>query len=244
MKIKYLFLLFVLFLGFSFTNVSASSINYNLQIDKDMFFHENIVYNVDSKDIKRDGTYHFLTYIVDKPVYFDLDESVRYKKSRSTTSTGYKVTLRHDYSYMFLSKTRIINECFTNKTIRTSYNYVSVTLSDFYCAHRADNIKVVINTSLDVLASNATTHNGNSYVWDNISNNFSLRFKVQIPPIEEDPMDHIHDDEDSGESGQSTTTQKKHANKVVILSLIAGFVIFLLCGFVLLKRKKDQLDNF
>ena len=56
MKIKYLFLLFVLFLGFSFTNVSASSINYNLQIDKDMFFHENIVYNVDSKDIKRDGS--------------------------------------------------------------------------------------------------------------------------------------------------------------------------------------------
>ena len=244
MKIKYLFLIFAFFLFFSFSDVHATNINYNLQIDKDMYFHEKIVYDVDSKDIKRDGTYHFLTYIVDKPVYFDLNEEIKYKKSKTTTSTGYRVTLQHDYLYMFLSKSRIINECFTNKNINNTSRYVSVSFSDFYCAHRADNIKVVINTSLDVITSNASSHNGNTYIWNNVSNNFSLNFKVQMPPLEEDPMDHIHDDEKDDDVDDNTTTQKKHANKVVILSLIAGFVIFLLCGFVLLKRKKDQLDNF
>ena len=246
MKTKYLFLISILFLCSSFSDVHASSINYNLQIDSNMNFHEKIIYNIDSKDIKRDGSYHFLTNVLDNPIYFDLKEELRYKKSKSSASNGYVVTLQYDYPYMFLSKSRILNECFTNKQINNNASYISLNASDFYCSHRADNIKVVINTPLTVSSSNANTHNGNSYIWNNITDQFSLNFKVQIPPIEEEPM-HSLDDEESNidnNTDNESNNKKQHISVVVILSMIGVIFVLLLFGFVMLKKKKEQLDDF
>lgn len=243
MKTKYLFLMLMLFLCFSFINVHASSINYNLQIDSNMNFHENIIYNIDSKDIKRDNNYHFLTSVLDDPIYFDLNEEILYKKSKTSTANGYTVTLQHNYSYMFFTKSRILNECFTDKNFNTSAKYVSVNVSDFYCSHRADTIKVVINTPLTVISSNANSHTGNSYIWNNISDNFSLNFKVQMPTIEEDPMDQKDDDSEPDTENNKEENEKNSISSIVVISIISIVFIGLLITFVVLKKKKDQLDK-
>ncbi len=247
MKIKQLFFIFGLFLSFGLTNVYASSINYNLQIDRDMNFHERIIYNIDSKDIKRDGNYHFLTAILDKPVYFDLQEDIRYRKSKSTTSSGYAVTLQNDYPYMFLSKSRILNECFTKKQINNTPSYISLSASEFYCSHRADQIKVIINTPLNVLSSNASSNNGNTYIWDNVSDSFSLSFKVQTPTVEDDPMDHSNVDVEEEDTANDTNNQikeKRNTSFIIISLVIAILFISLLFGVIVLKKKKDSLDKF
>ena len=164
MKYKYLFLLICTLILFSFSNVNASSINYNLKIDKNLHLYETIIYNVDKKDIKKGSDYNFLTSIVNDPIYFDLKEEIKYKKNKQKTSNGYLVTLKHDYSYLFLTKSRIVNECFVKKNIRNNIKYLSLTASDFYCSHRADNIRVTINTDLNVLNTNSTSSEGNNYI--------------------------------------------------------------------------------
>lgn len=244
MKIKYLFFIFGLFLSFGFTDIYASSINYNLQIDRNMTFHEKIIYNIDSKDIKRDGNYHFLTSILDKPIYFDLQEDIRYKKSKSTTSNGYTVVLQNDYPYMFLSKSRILGECFTKKQINNTARYISLSASEFYCSHRADQIKVVISTPLNVMTSNASSHNGNTYIWDNISERFSIRFRVQTPAVEDNPLDNIEEEEETTDD-VNKQTQKKNGTSFIIISLVIAILfVSLLFVVIVLKKRKEALDKF
>ena len=247
MKLRYLLLIVSILLCFSTFNVSASSINYNLRIDKSLHFYETITYNVERKDVKNGGDYHFLTSIVNDPIYFDLKEEVRYKKSRTTTNNGYLITLKHDYSYLFLSKSRIINECFANKNYNNNGSSISFEASDFYCSHRADSIKVSINTDLDVLYSNAKSSNNNTYIWNNMSSNSSIKFRVKRPGIETEPMDDIEESEQT-EQAEASRDSKEPNKKIIssnVLAVIFSLVlVFVIIGFVVLKRKKDELDRF
>lgn len=243
MRLKNLFIVVSMLLCISVFNVNASSINYNLRIDKNLHFYETITYSIDQSNIKKDGNYHFLTSVVYDPIYFDLNEEVRYKKSKVTTNNGYLITLKHDYSYLFLSKSRIINECFANKNYKNNNTELSFEASDFYCSHRADNIKVSINTDLDVLYSNTSSNNNNTYIWNNISNNFSIKFRVKRPNIESEPMDDVDDNEQTEEPSNNEETNKNGISSYILISIFILLLIFVLIGFIILKRKKKELDT-
>lgn len=244
MRLRYLFLIVFIHLCFSTFNVNASSINYNLRIDKSLHFYETITYNVEKKDVKNDGNYYFLTSIVKDPIYFDLKEEVRYKKSKVTSNNGYIVSLKHDYSYLFLSKSRIINECFVNKNYNNSGSSITFEASDFYCSHRADSIKVTINTDLDVLNSNANSSNNNTYIWNNMSNNSSIKFKVKRPDIETEPMDDVLESEQTEESSNNEEPSKKSISSNVLIVIFFLVFVIVVIGFMILKRKKEELDRF
>ena len=249
MKYKYLFLIGFVLILFSFDNVNASSINYNLRIDKNLHLYETITYNVDKKDIKNDGYYHFLTSIVNDPVYFDLKKELKYKKTKKKINNGYLVTLKHDYSYLFLSKSRIINECFVQKDLNNNNSYLSFTASDFYCAHRADTINVTINTDLQVLNTNSTNNTDNNYTWNNINKDFNIRFQVGIPTIENEPMDDVNSKTTDNASNDKSSTEKesekenKHITKYVIIGIIGIISISAIAITIFLKSKKSSLNK-
>lgn len=244
MKFRYLFIIVSILLCFITFNANASSINYNLRIDKSLHFYETITYSIEQNDIERDGNYNFLTSIVDDPIYFDLKEEIRYKKSKVSANNGYLVTLKHDYSYLFLQNSRIINECFANKNYKNNNRELSFEASDFYCSHRADNIKVNINTDLDVVYSNANSSNNNTYIWNNMSSNSSIKFRVKRPNIETEPMDDLVDNEQTEEPNNNEETNKKSISSNVLLAIFALVFVIVVIGFMILKRKKDKLDRF
>ena len=252
MKIRYLFLIIFILLCSIYTNVNASSINYNLRIDNSLQFYETITYNVDEKDVKKDGNYSFLTSIVNDPIYFDLNEEIKYDKNKKNITNGYLVTLKNDYSYLFLSKSRIINECFVNKKFDNTNNYISFVASDFYCSHRADNIKVSINTDLTVLSSNANSSENNTYIWDNITDNFTVNFRIKVPNIESEPMDDINnnengndasDVEDGDSQNKETEREKHHINKYVALGIVGLVLITGLGAVIVLKSRSNSLNK-
>lgn len=245
MRLKDLFLICSIVLCLSFTNANASSIDYNLTIDENMQFHEKITYNVEQKDITTDGSYNFLSSIVNDPVYFDLKKEVEYKKTKINTANGYMITLQHEYSYLFLSKSRILNECFTDNQIDNTNEYISLDASDFYCSHRADNIKITINTDkkMKVIDSNATTTSNNMYIWSNITNDFSLSFKVQFPTVNSTPMDNVEEDTNNDNKDEDNQTEKSNNSSTVYTIIIASTAVFLLIGALILKRKNDKLNS-
>ncbi len=248
MKLKFInFVVFVICI-FSFVNVNASSIDYNVRIDKDLHFYETINYSIDKKDVKNDGNYNFLTSIVNDPVYFDLKEDNVYKKSKTNTTNGYLVTLKYDYSHLFLTKSRILNECFVDKDFDSNAKYISFSASDFYCSHRADSIKVSITTDLDVSSSNASSSEGNVYTWDNVSKDFNMSFRAKVPSIETEPMDDIQTENQQSNSSDNqnnvnTNKEKKHINKNVVFAIIGVLIITSFGVIIILKSKNNNLNK-
>ena len=247
MKFKYfIFTIFVILLV-NCTNVKASSIDYNLRIDKDLHFYETITYNVDKKDVKKDGNYHFLTSIVNDPIYFDLKETNQYTKTKKNTTSGYLVTLKYDYPHLFLSNSRIVNECFADKDFDSNNSYVSFNATDFYCSHRADNISVTITTDLQV-SSNANSIEGNNYIWNNINNDFAMNARVAIPAVYNEPMDDINTDDNSINNNSSSSdteedNQKHHINKYVFLGIVGALLIIGFGVTIVLKTKNNDLNK-
>ena len=85
MKLKYLFLIVFASFFLGFASVDASTINYNVRIDNSLHLYENITYNIDNKDVKNDGFFHYLTSVVNDPIYFDTNKSVKYTKIKRKT---------------------------------------------------------------------------------------------------------------------------------------------------------------
>ena len=144
-------------------------------------------------------------------------------------------------------KSRIVNECFANNKVNANGSYISFTASDFYCSHRADSINVSITTDLYVLNSNAKSVNGNNYTWNNVSNNFSINFAVQLPRSEENPMDddneQSNDGNNSSSSDENVKKEKKHINKYVVLGVIGVLVFGVITVFIILKTRNNELNK-
>ena len=261
MKFRYLFLIFAMFFVFG-ASVNASKIDYNLRIDNNLHFYETITYDIDKKDVKNGNNYDFLTSVVNDTIYFDLKEEVPYKKTKKTTSNGYIVKLRNDYSSIFLPKSRILKECFTKFDFDTEVNKIDFSASEFYCSHRADNIQVLIVTDLEVTHHNASVVNGNTYTWKNINKEFAMEFTAKVPSgVDEfEPLDenHAEHDDNSNNSNNGSndpnknnnekskqTTEKESSFNWIIVPIIVGsiFLIVIVLFFVLQakKRKANEL---
>lgn len=249
MKIKYLvFTIFALFI--CILNVNASSINYNLEIDKDLVFHENIKYTMTRKEINVSG-YDFLKSVVNDSVYFNEDNKVKYDKSIENTNNGYIVTLKHTFPGSFLDESRILKECFT----KIDYDYESSSISfegyaPFYCSYRADKININIITDLEVESNNADSTSGNVYTWNKIGEDFELSFSFKIPESDKDPMDSMTDDnsDNKTESKQESQTNKNETSKRTISPIIfivfgVLFVLGIIISLIVLKIKSEKMNS-
>ena len=255
MKLKYLILIITCcFIGT--ISVNASSITYNLNIDKNLEFKEDVVYKVKNSELDNSGNYDFLTSVVNDKIYFDNNKSVKYKKTKSYSNGVYTVHLKNDYSYLFLSGSRILNECFSSFDFDIDdedYLYFNSS-SPFYCTKRADTITVNVTTDLKVSSHNANTFSGKTYTWNKIDDSFTLRMNIVKAKNESssEPLDEIITDEnDSVESdtnydendGNSESTEKEDIKKsispIIILIILGGFFIGLIIIIVLKTKSKN-----
>jgi len=196
------------------TKVNASSITYNLNINKDMKLSETIYYSVEKEKVnaKYDS---FLKSIVLDNVYFDTNKSVKYQKTREKNNIGYSVILRHQHSSIFLNNERIIKECFNKISYNSDPGSLTFKNSEgFNCSHRADKITINITTPLNVISNNADIVKSNTYTWNNINNNFVLDFKVAKEKIEKDPMDKPESSENNNNNkNNSSNTEESKAKE-------------------------------
>ncbi len=254
MKLRYYILILTLLL-FGISNVNASSINYNLTIDKNIYFHETIVYKVKKSELDTSGNYDFLTSVVNGPIYFDNNDSVKYTKTKRIANDEYIITLKNDFSSIFVTSERIINECFNTFDFSNNDGEISIELSSpFFCLKRADNIMVNITTDLNVLDSNADSINGNKYTWNVDSKDFNLSFSAKIPELETEPMDEIDEeindpqideDETNINDTENNKEQKEKNNSVLTIGLtVVGIIAIAGVIFVIiLKIKKNKLNE-
>lgn len=243
---KYIYLLTLVFSLF-FTNVNASSINYNVTIDNDMNFDETIIYTIDKGE-----TRSFLKSVLNDPIYFDLNGEIPYAKSKTTSGDKTIVTLKHTSSFVFIATDRIIKECFKDVDFTSTPSTISFsTEAPFFCYSRADEIDMNIKTDLIVTSSNANKIDGNIYTWDNLNRDSRLNFVARTPVIEEEPMDDIDgtntdadpnngdDNNYSNESGQ----KKTRATYIVFASIVGGALLLGLLAFLVLQKRNKNLNR-
>ena len=259
MKLKYLFLTLIL-LMIGIGTVDAKSIEYNLTIDKDLYFHEANVYRVNDSELDTSGNYDFMTSVVKDKIYFDNDNGVPYTKTKKKANGEYIVTLKNDYSPIFLTGSRILNECFSEFDFKDNEKSLSIkTTSPFYCYSRADSIVINIKTDLKVTSSNADSVNGNTYTWNSIDKNFTLRFAAEIPDIENAPMEkgysdtgEVEDEDNDQNNTQNNEDEQTNNNNDETTSSISGIVIaviFIIISiaaviiFIILNQKKSNLNK-
>lgn len=251
MKIKHILLFFILFfIGTSFVN--AKSIEYNLTIDDDMNFKEDNIYKIKKSEMDNSGNYDFMTSVVKNPIYFDQDLGVKYSKTKKIVNGEYIVNLKHSYTSLFFTGSRILNECFSKLDFTDNDTNLSIKLSSpFYCNHRADSIKINIKTDLDVISSNADYVNNNIYTWIPKNDNFDINFKAQIPNVQtsDEPIDNDGESEqnENAETEQTKKQEEKKESKktspIVVLSIVLSVIVLGLIIAVILKAKNSNLNK-
>lgn len=177
---KTLFLLITLLFNiFLCSEVNASSIEYNLQIDANRKFDETIIYT-----FEKDSQNSYLNSLLMNDVYFDVDKTIKYKKSIKKDNKNYIVVLKKSYNYELFENSRILKECFDDFSFNVDdYEISFYTLSSFYCLDHADNIKVNIATDDNVIVTNADYRENNKYVWDVTSKDFGINMEIgQLNP--------------------------------------------------------------
>ena len=264
MKYKSLILAIFIFC-FNIAIVNAeSNITYNLTIDDEAHFYEQIKYEVGYNDIDN-KSYNFPTSVVNDTIYFNKDKTTKYNKKITKTNSGYIVTLTNNYAPIFLNDQRIINECFNNYELKTTNDEVSLdTEAPFYCTQRANNIIINIKTNLAVTQSNADSVVKNTYTWTVKDRNFNLRFGVDMPTNTDENTAPL-DDVDNSSSTDSTTNQntpqdsnkptdtqtddtnnQKNSNPltgIIIATIVLALSVGIIITVITLKIKKNQINK-
>lgn len=266
MKYKSLILAIFIFC-FNIAIVNAeSNITYNLTIDDEAHFYEQIKYEVGYNDIDN-KSYNFPTSVVKDTIYFNKDKTTKYNKKIKKTNLGYIVTLTNDYAPIFLNDQRIINECFNDYELKTTNDEVSLdTEAPFYCTQRANNITINIKTNLSVTQSNADSVVNNTYTWTVKDRNFNLRFGVSMPTNTDEntePLDDVDNDTDTDstsdnnqnnpqDSNKPTDTQTDDTNNqknsnpltgIIIATIVLALSVGIIITVITLKIKKNQINK-
>ena len=258
MKLKISIIVFISFFA-CVLSVNASSITYNLNIDKNLKFSEDVVYTVSSNKLDKSGDYDFLTSVVNDSIYFDKNSSVKYEKARSLNNGTYTVHLKNNYSYVFLASSRILNECFSSFDfdISNEKSILFETNSPFYCRHRADDMIINITTPLKVTSNNANKVSGNKYTWNNIDDEFTMNFSVEVGDSEnsETPLDNFDDPNEQSNSSDASEDSNENKTKVIkkenesisyltiILIVFGTLFCVVLVAFVYLKTKNNKANK-
>lgn len=249
--------LIVLVLLFLVVPVNASNkINYRLEITKDYKFNETIYYEIDNYSKVKNGDNEFLR-IINNDVLVDILGKEKYSKTKRFNNDKYYVTLKHTYSEYSLSNSRFLNNCF--QTSKYDYDVDKITFSGnggFNC-YMAENFKITIVSAFPITDSNAVV-SGNTYVWTPNSYDFNMKLTLNKSYEKtenenrtwDDPVENKKEDDnddntnnDTGIDNSDNTQNESKIGDYIVIGLGIIVLISLPIIAIILKKKKDALDE-
>lgn len=229
--IKLSFVLIIITFVLTFSDVFASSIDYELNIDATRHFSETITYTIENNTDNK-----YLKKVLNNDIYFDKNKSTLYKKIVEKNGSFTVVKLIHDYNYNDLLSSRIINECFKSVQYDTDDNQiVFATYEPFYCKNKADNITVSVITDIDVLVTSADMVENNKHVWklEDGAYYVGIRIGNADSDINTPRYSIIPTADDIGD----TYTGIKTTNKTLIIISTLCVIAFIVISVIFLKRR-------
>ncbi len=222
----------------AFDNVEASSINYDLKIDKSKHFYETITYVAENSNDK------YFNNILNNDIYFDLNGTQKYTKTVTNSDNKMIIVLTYDYDYLTFNTSRIVNNCFDEVNYETTDNQIVFSTFGKFRCNFADDIKIKIISDMPVITNDADVVNNNEYEWD-VNKGF-LYIGVRLG--EEDPNSGILPPHKetlvTGYDIGDTYTGIKERNTALVFELIGSSIVMLGLIYILLRKKKNKADNF
>lgn len=219
-KIKYIILVF------SITFLCGCSVQYNLNIDNNTSFNEQIIIDNlsgEDYDILKGNSYNFsLDYNDNTEGYYEgqipgityydkqiLNNQIIYSGSFNKETFQNSKAVNSSVDFFKITKYE------DNYVISTSDNYV------IFDNYNLNGIKVNIKLPNEVINSNADSVNGNVYTW-NISKDNKKGIYLEYKPID----------------NKEITGTKEEDNNLKYILIAIGFLVFLLVGLIFIKKNK------
>lgn len=230
--------------------LSGCSVNYEITIDKNNNFQENVTIDANVSE-NYDKSYLYASFLEEYPTFIDqefpyynptekLDGNTYYEKSYRETANGYLFNYKTNYNLSNIEKARSINVSFTNFGIKyiESLDYYYISLKNpkiFQTYNNLDMVTVKISLNdLVVLKNNADIIQENTYIWimkpDNLKN-IEISYKVKKDRVE--TSDPIREEPKKEETNW--------ANKHKVLIMVGSFILLIGIVFGISFLKKGRL---
>lgn len=239
MKKSLFSLVLVIMLFLTISDVSASSIDYELKITNDRHFYETITYNIEN-----DTQNEYLRSVLNNSVYFDINNTMPYIKTVNNNQNEHVVVLKKDYPSASVKNSKLLNECFKSFFYdEDSYGITYYASEPFKCYDRADKITISVVTDLNVILNTADEVIGNKYIWNIIGKDFLMDLSLGeynpnsdvLPPIADDEVT-PSDDIDQWPDGD--------LDRFPYLYVVGiGACVILAISFVLVKKRLKNTNN-
>ncbi len=234
--------LFLLIILFSITNVNASSISYNWNIDSNKKIHENIIYQIEETTQN-----NYLQSVINNNVYFDSEH--KYTKTLEHENGYYTVKLSYNYDSVNINNSNILKKCFKKIGIEDDgYEMAFYAIPEFKCASHADKITLSINSDLNIISSNSNKISNNTHIWDEFDRETYIGIEIgeinpalNVLPPEPRQVEYFHTFRDS----EIIPDYKPKTNykKIVIISSISVVVVLIFSFIILSRRKQNDKNN-
>lgn len=237
-KYKFSTILLVIFF-LSISNVSASSINYELKITNDKHFYETITYNIDDN-----AQNNYLISILNNNVYFDVNHTKLYKKTIGSSNGSHIVVLKNDYVGNNIKNSRILNECFDKFYYdEDNYRITYYASEPFKCIDRADKITISVVTDLNVIINTADEVIGNKYIWNNIDKDFSMDLSLGEYNPDSDVLPPIADDEVTSSDDIDDWPSGYIREFPYVYVIVPCSIIVLVVSFIFIRTRIKKANN-
>lgn len=243
MKKRKLYFFLILFITvFLFNNVNASSIIYELKIDKNRHFYETITYTIENNTNNS-----YLLNILNNNIFFDTENKFLYKKSIVKNEANSIVVLKYDYNSSLIKHSKLLNNCFKDfHYTEDNYRITYYATNPFYCSDRADDISIRVTTDIKGILDTADEIIGNSYIWNNLGKDFSMDLSLGeynpdsevLPPVDDDDDDAIVYTDKFPEDYNGTINEFPY-----IYVIAGGVVTVIIIGIIVLKKIKKRNNN-
>ena len=249
MRIKRLFFITVMLIAITYiNNISASSIDYTLKVDKNRHFYETVTYTIEN-----DTTNEYLKYILNNKIFFDLDNKYMYKKTITNNGVNTVVTLKYDYDSVNIKKSKILNNCFKKfKYEEDEYRITYYGTKPFYCEKKADKITINVITDIEAILYTADEIVDNKYTWNKINENFAMDLSLGkfnpnddvLPPVS-DPSRAKPLDEAVLANSFPAVTRTSHKSTIIITGASVVIIMILLIIYARVRKSKEiKVDSF
>lgn len=213
---------------------TGCTVDYNLVIDNDNNFKEEILINteseIESQELKEDPW-------PTKVYYSDLDSGEYPEKLEGVDYYNEEVSLNNDYYQKKLSYTfeknnikdhNIIKSCYEHFYFTKKNNEISLSTSPkFLCIENypnLNNVNIKITVEKSVVANNADSVNGNTYEWNINKDNYITKGIILAYQEKEELEENAEEDNEEKPPLKSKTG---------LVSIVIGiFIIFIVGAFV------------
>lgn len=230
---KYILLFTLLFL------VSGCSVNYNLTVDENYNFIENVSFQAENQEESvsiQENSWPVKVHYDDPEIGENPEkiEGVEYYQDSILLQNGfYQRNLNYSHSISSFRQSHLINSCYEHFYVNESNSSITLsTSSKFLCMEEfpeLSNVRVSVTLSQPVLSSNADEVSGNQYIWNINSMNFNQRGLIlSFSKIDNSP------------SKEEKPHEKNSSSMMIMGILFFFFFLFLLFIFVYNYKKRNH----